>query len=47
VTADELITLIYGEAWRPAGEYLKYVTIASFAFPLSSLLSVALSALGE
>jgi O-antigen/teichoic acid export membrane protein len=47
VTADELITLIYGEAWRPAGEYLKYVTIASFAFPLSSLLSVALSARGE
>jgi O-antigen/teichoic acid export membrane protein len=47
VTADQLITLIYGEAWRPAGEYLKYVTIASFAFPLSSLLSVALSARGE
>jgi O-antigen/teichoic acid export membrane protein len=46
VTADELIVLVYGEAWRPAGEYLKYLTIASFAFPLSSLLSVALSSRG-
>jgi O-antigen/teichoic acid export membrane protein len=46
VTADELIAVVYGEAWRPAGEYLKYVTIASFAFPVSSLLSVALSSRG-